>query len=220
MKVYNNIAYGNLVGIALRGENASDRGMVGHVVKNNISVGNTYQQLVATFGAENDGVMGSGNIYLNNCFGPEGGNFIEWGNGVFKSTYTAWETDYGGTTNSVKADPKFVSTSIPDFHLLSSSPAINAGVDVGLTTDYAGNEIWENVDIGAYEYQPLMTDTVTGRVFTWPAVPGAIAYQLQIDIYSDFRNPIVNIVTTENSYNQGGLSPRYKYYWRVRAKRR
>ena len=111
-------------------------------------------------------------------------------------------------------------TDLGNYTLLSSSSAINAGVDVGLTTDYAGNEIWENVDIGAYEYQPLMTDTVTGRVFTWPAVPGAIAYQLQIDIYSDFRNPIVNIVTTENSYNQGGLSPRYKYYWRVRAKRR
>ena len=124
----------------------------------------------------------------------------------------------GGSTTKWNSDPKFVGTT--DFRLQPSSPAINAGVDVGLTTDYAGNEIWENVDIGAYEYQPLMTDTVTGRVFTWPAVPGAIAYQLQIDIYSDFRNPIVNIVTTENSYNQGGLSPRYKYYWRVRAKRR
>ena len=217
--IYNNVAYGNNFGIRVNSQDNAASTIMRTIVKNNIATGNTFQ-LVAFSGGQNDGTMGSGNVYTYNGFGPEAANFIIWGLGVGKSTYDAWETAYGGTTNSVEADPLFVSTVTPDFRLQASSPAINAGVDVGLTTDYAGNEIWENVDIGAYEYQPLMTDTVTGRVFTWPAVPGAIAYQLQIDIYSDFRNPIVDIVTTEQSYNQGGLSPRYKYYWRVRAKRR
>lgn len=41
-----------------------------------------------------------------------------------------------------------------DYHLRSGSPAINAGVDVGLTTDADGKPIIGLPDIGAYEYQP------------------------------------------------------------------
>lgn len=39
-----------------------------------------------------------------------------------------------------------------DFHLLSGSTAINAGVDVGLTMDYEGNPIIGPPDIGIYEF--------------------------------------------------------------------
>lgn len=156
VEVLNNVVYGNPVGIALRGENAEDRGMVGHVVKNNISVGNTYQQLVATFGAENDGVMGSGNVYLNNCFGPEAASFVEWGNGVFKSTYEAWEASNGRTTHSVKADPMFVDATRLNFQLQATSPCRDAGVKVGLSADYLGAAVPQGSapDIGAYEKSP------------------------------------------------------------------
>jgi hypothetical protein len=41
-----------------------------------------------------------------------------------------------------------------DYHLSASSPAINAGTDLGLTTDIEGNPIYGLPDIGAYEYQP------------------------------------------------------------------
>jgi hypothetical protein len=34
------------------------------------------------------------------------------------------------------------------------SPAIDSGIDVGITTDYSGNYIYGSPDIGAYEYQP------------------------------------------------------------------
>lgn len=42
-----------------------------------------------------------------------------------------------------------------DFRLESSSPAINAGTNVSLTTDYVGNHVpkGSSPDIGAYEYQ-------------------------------------------------------------------
>jgi hypothetical protein len=46
---------------------------------------------------------------------------------------------------------------VSDYHLLSTSPAIDAGTDVGLTTDYAGNPIYGAPDIGGYEYQPPYT---------------------------------------------------------------
>jgi hypothetical protein len=89
--------------------------------------------LDALYGGENDGTNGSGNIYEYNSFGNEAVNFIRWGNGINKSTYSAWETAYGGTTNSIQTDPLFTSTVTPDFSLQSTSPAINAGVSLGDT---------------------------------------------------------------------------------------
>jgi len=52
--------------------------------------------------------------------------------------------------NNITTDPLFVSTS--DFHLQSGSPCINAGVNVGLTTDYRGYHLVGVSDIGTYEY--------------------------------------------------------------------
>jgi hypothetical protein len=50
-------------------------------------------------------------------------------------------------------DPDFVSIEGEDFHLQSTSPAINAGTDLGDSTDYDDNPIDAIPDIGAYEYQ-------------------------------------------------------------------
>ena len=61
-----------------------------------------------------------------------------------------WETATSQDAHSIVADPKLVSTS--DFHLQSTSPAINAGVNVGLTQDFDGNPISGLPDIGAFEF--------------------------------------------------------------------
>ncbi|MDD5721011.1 MAG: peptidoglycan-binding protein [Candidatus Pacebacteria bacterium] len=58
---------------------------------------------------------------------------------------------------SIIQDPKFFNSSIYNFSLLPTSPAIDSGTDVSLTTDYAGNSIYGTPDIGAYEYQPPYT---------------------------------------------------------------
>jgi len=52
-------------------------------------------------------------------------------------------------SHSVFGDPLFVSAT--DFRLKAGSPAINAGVNVGLTTDFTGGKIAGKPDIGAYE---------------------------------------------------------------------
>lgn len=62
-----------------------------------------------------------------------------------------WLINSGLDTHSIISDPKFVSAVTPDFHLQSNSPCINAGVSVGLTTDYAGNPVGNPPEIGAYE---------------------------------------------------------------------
>ncbi len=175
--IYNNTCYGPAgdYGIYIRGDidgGPPDADVTGNIIKNNILVGNS-AQLRARYGGENDGTKGSGNVYLNNCLGAEASNFVEWGVGVYKSTYDAWETAYGGTTNSVESDPLFVNAAGSDFTLQSTSTAIDAGTDVSFTTDYTGtNSIYGTPDIGAYEYQPaytIGTDNVptTGSIRTY-----------------------------------------------------
>jgi len=67
--------------------------------------------------------------------------------------FADYKTLTGQDANSISADPLFVSTVTPDFHLQDTSPCINAGVNVGLTEDYAGNPLVGVPDIGAYEWQ-------------------------------------------------------------------
>lgn len=83
------------------------------------------------------------------------------------TTLADWQTtlasaSYGGTSD-LSADPLFVSTVTPDFHLLSTSPGINTGANVGLTTDYAGISVPQGLgyDIGAYEYTESTAPTVS-----------------------------------------------------------
>lgn len=56
------------------------------------------------------------------------------------------------TTGHITSNPLFVSAT--DLRLQSGSPCINAGIDVGLLSDYIGNPIIGLPDIGAYEYVP------------------------------------------------------------------
>jgi hypothetical protein len=58
-----------------------------------------------------------------------------------------------GTISSDGTTVTWVQPDLSDYHLQSNSPAIDAGVDVGLTFDYDGNPISGTPDIGPYEYQ-------------------------------------------------------------------
>lgn len=61
-------------------------------------------------------------------------------------------------------DPLFRSAGY--FRLQSTSPAINAGINVGLSTDFAGHRVPQNdtVDIGAYEYGDYLFRTPSGNL--------------------------------------------------------
>ena len=64
--------------------------------------------------------------------------------------FTGWKTNSKQDGHSITSNPLFVSTS--DFHLQSTSPAINAGTNVGLTQDFDGNPISGVPDMGAFEF--------------------------------------------------------------------
>jgi len=134
--IYNNTVYGNTGdGICVRSDESTSNLVVGNVVTNNISFGNTSTQLFAIGGGQNDGTYGSGNLYLYNDFGPQASNFIKWGSG-YESTYAAWESAAGncgavGCSHSVQAAPQFASVAASQFWLASGSPAIDAGLNLG-----------------------------------------------------------------------------------------
>jgi len=78
-----------------------------------------------------------------------GGQFI-----TFKDAMTTIRADHTTVDNIT------YTKTYPDLfngQLQSTSPAIDAGVNVGLTTDLAGNPIYGTPDIGGYEYQPPHT---------------------------------------------------------------
>ncbi len=62
--------------------------------------------------------------------------------------------------NNIKQDPILVGGTPFDFSLKTGSPAINAGKDVGLTTDFLDRPISGMPDIGAIEYQSATTQTL------------------------------------------------------------
>jgi hypothetical protein len=84
----------------------------------------------------------------------------------------AYQSATGWDTNGKWEDPLFVSTSTSDFHLKPSSPAIDAGVGVSLTSDYSGAKVPQrtNPSIGAYEFvrRRLGNKIMPGVVVTAP----------------------------------------------------
>jgi hypothetical protein len=75
----------------------------------------------------------------------------------------------GVFTNSVTGNPEFVSTATHNFHLQSTSAAIDAGATVALATDYDGIARPQGTayDIGAYEY--VAAATTSGTLTASPA---------------------------------------------------
>lgn len=65
-----------------------------------------------------------------------------------------WQLRHQHGQNSIQADPLFRDATTYDFHLQEHSPAIDAGLDLGMQTDFDRNlrKQGANVDLGALEY--------------------------------------------------------------------
>jgi hypothetical protein len=105
----------------------------------------------------------------NNYYRANGGNNWYW-RGVAKN-FTDWKIATG-STGELNMDSLFFSPT--NYQLFPNSPLINAGVDVGLTTDILGNPIVGRPDIGAYEFQPNVTKAIAAFSFASPAAAGTL----------------------------------------------
>lgn len=149
----NNTCYSNTRGIRVAGDGATPGSITDNIFRNNISVDSVIYELDVFQGGENDGAIGTGNVYEYNCLGLETTNFIRWGVGVTPDTYDAWEALYGNT-RSIEADPLFMASGTGDFTLQEGSPCRDAGAFLGLPRDFAGISVPQGSapDVGANEY--------------------------------------------------------------------
>lgn len=156
--VYNNI----IVGADGQGLRINDpQGTV--IIQNNVLYDN------GSSGYDGNGQIfieqaGAGRITLqdNILYATAGETYYDLGQGVGPSVFSAARNNLvynagacpAWDTGCVNADPTFVSLLAGDFRLQAQSPAIDAGVNTGITTDYGGVSRPQGAayDIGAHEY--------------------------------------------------------------------
>lgn len=140
----------------------SDPGYDGTVVKNNIFFNNSGEDVIISSTADTESVVFSNNNYYRNNYS----SFYKWKGASYDSLIDVRNGIAGQESDSLSANPLFTNSSNGDFSLLSTSPAINAGTDVGLTLDYAGNTVPSGPapDIGIYEFQDSTAPATTASV--------------------------------------------------------
>lgn len=125
---------------------------------------------------------------------PVFGN-IMWQGGTGK-TLTNLRTA-GMMTHGITSDPLFISPT--DFHLQSTSPAVNAGTNVVLTEGYDENPIVGLPDIGAFESNYIIDTTKpTITSFTIPSASNSLTVPITTFTVAD-NIDVMGYLLTETS---------------------
>jgi hypothetical protein len=145
-----------------------------NLVTNNIFYAAANNVLIGSDGGGNVGNVLDHNLY----FATSGANNAEfdWNSAAY-SSFAAYRKGTGEDAHSIFADPHFVNAGASDFHLASTSPAIDAGSAAAgqfAPADFDGVARGSPPDIGAYEnsaasatappakHQPLLGDFFSG----------------------------------------------------------
>lgn len=127
---------------------------------------NTYLNNCTFVGSSNGRfIIGAGTTYATNCIFKGWWKLAEFFGGTFVADHCIFNSITTSNATTVTsfvsgADPQFISSS--DFRLQSTSPAINAGVYIGLTSDLAGNAVSNPPEVGAYEF-PGVKLSISGK---------------------------------------------------------
>lgn len=157
--VVNNTLYQNdrVIGAfgEIEGEIRLTENCINNVIKNNIVYARPVDVFIHKYTS-----TGSNNIIDNNLYFTTGTPQWIWNstNGTPYTKLSAWKTASANDANSLYgADPLLKSTSLPDIHIQSSSPAKNSGqvisADINGATDIDGNArvVYNKISKGAQQ---------------------------------------------------------------------
>ena len=166
LNVWNNVCYGSNVASPIYGIKVQLRGTASNVsIRNNIIQG-FITNAITVLNSPINNLSIENNIFYNNS-----------ANIVYSNSVVTNQTEQ----NNLITNPLFV-TPGTDFKLQSSSPAINAGLNVNLLTDFINHPINNLPDIGAYEYS---VNSVEGQLEgnnTIRVYPNPVSDELSIEI--------------------------------------
>ncbi len=163
MNIWNNVFYGVDPNITTRStyfiliQDKSNVNFRNNIFYNDANINHTTNFSVMGIASDAGKITLNNNLYYN----TSAQRLMIW----YGTSYTAsqWETYKsvsGQDAHSILGkNPLFVSST--DFHLQQNSPAIDAGVDVGLTYDFEKHTINNAPDIGVDEWQSKTTETLT-----------------------------------------------------------
>ena len=117
----------------------------------NTTIYNTETEVVATCTIQNS--IGNNNLLPSVDIDIDAAQTVTGQNNCFKDAAKTGAGTYTDTDSLWSTDPLMNDPAAADFTLQAASPCIDAGDDVGLTEDYAGNPIIGIPDIGAFESQ-------------------------------------------------------------------
>jgi hypothetical protein len=196
----------------------------GTTFKNNIVIGISGTPLLKSDNGTHDGTWISD---YNDWQGT--GGFVS---GSSYSNLAAFAAAVGGDSHSLASDPLFTSN-YANLHLQGGSPCVNAGSNVGLTTDFDGRAIVGIPDIGAYEYgvsvlppsAPVAdsASNITSSSFkaNWITSSGATGFKLDVSTTSGFASYVGGYQNLDlapaTSHSVSGLAINTTYYYRIRA---
>jgi hypothetical protein len=196
--IFNNTCYGDLLNSSfpsghaeiLLTEAASTTNSTNDVIEDNIAyaTGGNYAIYVDSGSASNPQTIANNLLYA-----PGSTNWYYWSSGGGNNLATF--NGFAGVSNNLYSNPLFVSTSTNNFALTSSSPAIDAGLNLGTTYDmgldpastWPSNIILDNQnsngkgwEIGAYVYPNQATLSVTtSTALSFPVSYGSVATSSQ-----------------------------------------
>jgi parallel beta-helix repeat protein len=143
-KIINNMVFGGDRGIFLAYTNKTE-------VMNNIAYVYSQESYPLYYNGYGNAPVIESNIWFNS----ESNKRVRWGktDEYFTEDYENWILDHPG---DIFSDPLLTNPDSGNFDLEPYSPAIDAGIDVGLTKDFEGNSVPQGngPDIGAFEYSP------------------------------------------------------------------
>ena len=146
---------------------------------------NTYQFLLCIYSTSEASPNVDIDYNLYYCVDPDISAFTNGGSFYKISQWPTYKSTTGWDVGSpAPANPMFISTT--DYRFQSSSTAINAGVNVGLTTDYQGNPIVGTPDLGTFEYgdNADLTPPVVSA-FTIPATSTSLSVPISAFMATD-----------------------------------